>query len=292
MPSALSAPICGPTSRNGACITRTSVERKAKQMSIAAISVIAIFTMVHRKSSRCSRNGFEVSLSGSSRNLKMSRSAIWIDNRSAPVKREKTTRREPRTHTQRVCVADFILADHAAEVLHAEFAAVENRFPFVARGCLFAPLNRTCQKKVAVFVSETGRRKIITELGELAVFGQFITGLLAQFSQGDRFDLFLVLLEHVVDLAGGHFPNCGTDRHAFLANEDDFSITCHWRDDHGGFAANHGPGRRLWTRWRSNVVGYDFKMRVRKMDFTANRFPTISILDKLSSPHAGRLWSE
>jgi hypothetical protein len=33
-------------------------------------------------------------------------------------------------------------------------------------------------------------------------------------------------------------------------------------------------------------------MRVRKMDLTGNRFPTISILDKLASPHAERLWSE
>ena len=45
-------------------------------LSIAAASVIAIFTTVHRKSSRCSRNGLVVSLSGNSRNLKMSRSAI------------------------------------------------------------------------------------------------------------------------------------------------------------------------------------------------------------------------
>src|SRR4026208_1531161 len=76
MPSALSVPICEPTSRNGACSIRTSVERNVKQTIIAAASVIAIFTIVHRKSSKCSRNGLEVSLSGTSRNLKMSRSVL------------------------------------------------------------------------------------------------------------------------------------------------------------------------------------------------------------------------
>src|SRR5437762_868397 len=55
---------------------RTSVPRKAKHKIIATIRVIAIFTIVQRRSSRCSRKGLEVSLSGSSRNLKISRSAI------------------------------------------------------------------------------------------------------------------------------------------------------------------------------------------------------------------------
>src|SRR6266542_4230698 len=76
MPSALRVPICEPTSRSGICITRTSVERNRKQTIIATPSVIDIFTMVHRKSSKCSRNGLEVSLSGKSRNLKMSCSAM------------------------------------------------------------------------------------------------------------------------------------------------------------------------------------------------------------------------
>src|SRR5207248_6733554 len=55
---------------------RTSVPRKAKHKIIATIRVIAIFTIVQRRSSRCSRKGLEVSLSGSSRNLKISLSAI------------------------------------------------------------------------------------------------------------------------------------------------------------------------------------------------------------------------
>jgi len=76
MPSALSVPTCDPRWLSGAWITRTSVERNAKQTIIATPIVRAIFTMVQRKSSRCSRNGLDVSVSGGSRNLKMSRSAI------------------------------------------------------------------------------------------------------------------------------------------------------------------------------------------------------------------------
>src|SRR5207247_29632 len=65
-----------PTALNDYLILRISSDRNTKQMIIATTSVIAIFTMVQRKSSRCSRNGLDVSLSGSSRNLKMSLSAI------------------------------------------------------------------------------------------------------------------------------------------------------------------------------------------------------------------------
>ena len=42
------------------------------------MSTAAIFTIVQRRSSRCSRNGFEVSLSGGSRNEKISRSFIPV----------------------------------------------------------------------------------------------------------------------------------------------------------------------------------------------------------------------
>src|ERR1700730_14037396 len=64
------APILGSISCNGRCMTWTRADRNAKQITIAIRSVMAIFTIVHRRSSRCSRNGFDVSLSGSSRNLK------------------------------------------------------------------------------------------------------------------------------------------------------------------------------------------------------------------------------
>ena len=76
IPSALSVPTCDPRWLSGAWIMRTSVERNAKQTIMVTPRVRAIFTMVHRKSSRCSRNGFDVSVSGGSRNLKMSRRAI------------------------------------------------------------------------------------------------------------------------------------------------------------------------------------------------------------------------
>src|SRR4029453_10092739 len=107
MPSALSVPICDPTSRNGACNIRTSVERNAKQKIIAAATLIAIFTIVHRKSSKCSRNGLEVSLSGTSRNLKMSRSIIRskseirISKQMRLEKQREDAVQTPRAHTKR-----------------------------------------------------------------------------------------------------------------------------------------------------------------------------------------------
>src|SRR6266478_3989641 len=188
MPSARSAPTCASISCNGICSTRTSVDRKAKQMIIATTSVIDILTMVQRKSSRCSRNGFDVSLSGSSRNLKMSCSAIGstitresFRSQSASVERKKTARRESRPHAQRVCVANFVPGDHAPNFLHAKCAAIENRFRFIAH-VVSARLDWSCQKKVAMFVSKPWRRKIMTERDELPVFGQFITRLFAQFA--------------------------------------------------------------------------------------------------------------
>ena len=61
---------------SGRCMTSTSRCRKAKQSIIATKRTIAIFTIVQRRSSRCSRKGFEVSLSGGSRKAKMLRSFI------------------------------------------------------------------------------------------------------------------------------------------------------------------------------------------------------------------------
>src|SRR6266516_7579128 len=137
-----------------------------------------------------------------------------------PVKGQKTTYREPRTHAQGVCIPNFILGDHAAQLFYAKFAAIKNRFPFVASGCLFAPLNRTCQKKVTMLVSESGRGKIMPKRSKLAIFGQLITGLVPKFAQRDRFDLLPGWLERVVDLTSGHLPNCCANRHAFLTNEN------------------------------------------------------------------------
>src|SRR6266516_2432671 len=123
MPSALSAPTCEPTSRNGACIMRTSIDRNAKQMIIATTSVIAIFTMVQRKSSRCSRNGLEVSLSGSARNLKMSRSAMLPGRQLDDSFRDQT-----RPRAQRIGVANGLVRNHGGDLRRRKFAAIQNHF--------------------------------------------------------------------------------------------------------------------------------------------------------------------
>src|SRR5206468_8476949 len=196
MPSALSVPICEPTACRGACITRTRVERKAKQTIIATPRVMATFTMVHRKSSRCSRNGLEVSLSGKSRNLKMSRSAIgqkfgrcghqkrredahallkltrnggsrsrWFRAkrlgsarrlRIALISaRKKTARQYPRPQAKRIGIANFVLRDHAANLLYGKLAAIENRFRFISIRRLLTSLHRPRQKKVAALIGES-----------------------------------------------------------------------------------------------------------------------------------------
>src|SRR5205807_273397 len=162
MPSALRVPICEPTSRSGACITRTSVERNRKQTIIATPSVIAIFTMVHRKSSKCSRNGLEVSLSGRSRNLKMSRSAIGsiIYSRTISevgrLKRDKAARCQPGANAKSIAVANLILGDHAVNFGNRERTAIQNRFRFVAH-IIRDRHDRTRQKEVAPLIRESRR---------------------------------------------------------------------------------------------------------------------------------------
>src|ERR1051325_6235340 len=108
---------------------RTRNERNAKQMIIVTISVIAIFTMVHRRSSRCSRNGLGVSLSGSSRNLKMSRRAIEAAC-SAPLQPNETAGGEAGAHPQSVSIANFIVCDHSSNFRDGEGATIQDRFGF------------------------------------------------------------------------------------------------------------------------------------------------------------------
>src|SRR2546423_9278056 len=153
MPSALSAPTCGSTSWSGACITRTSRERKAKQTIIASTRVIAILTTVHRRSSRCSRNGLDVSLSGNSRNLKTSRKAM---SGSVRVQRNETARRESGTDGNCIRVANFVVGDHSSNLRNAKRAAVENRFGLLLLVATRATLDRPRQKEVAIFVGEPG----------------------------------------------------------------------------------------------------------------------------------------
>src|SRR5205807_8244470 len=98
-------------------MTRTSTPRKPKQRIIATTSVIAILTMVQRRSSKCSRNGLDVSLSGNSRNLKRSRSAIsGLDNNLA---REETCPR-----AQGIGIVNRVVRDHPLDLSQGKFAAI------------------------------------------------------------------------------------------------------------------------------------------------------------------------
>src|SRR6266480_1737403 len=174
MPSALSAPTCGSTSWSGACITRTNSERNAKQTSIARTRVIAIFTTVHRKSSRCSRNGFDVSLSGNSRNLKMSRKAM---SGSVRGQRNEAVDGESGTNSKCIGIANLILRDHSAQFRSGNRSTFENRLALLSLvhiGCL----NRPGQEKIAMLVCQTRRSEQITERNQFAARRQVITGFL------------------------------------------------------------------------------------------------------------------
>ena len=69
--------------------------------------------------------------------------------------RQKTARREGRTNTQGVGVANFVLRDHAANLLYGKLAAIENRFRFISIRGLLTLLHRACQKKVATLIGES-----------------------------------------------------------------------------------------------------------------------------------------
>src|SRR5947207_7125288 len=105
---------------------RTSVPRKAKHKIIATIRVIAIFTIVQRRSSRCSRKGLEVSLSGSSRNLKISRSAILPRRQLDDSFRDQTC---PRAES--VGIANGVVRYHGGDLRRRKFAAFQNHFRIV-----------------------------------------------------------------------------------------------------------------------------------------------------------------
>src|SRR5256885_16700615 len=102
---------------------RTRIPRKAKQKIIATIRGIGIFTIVHRKSSRCSRKGLEVSLSGSSRNLKISRSAILPGRQLDDSFRDQTC-----PHAESVGVANGVVRYHGGDLRRRKFAAFQNHF--------------------------------------------------------------------------------------------------------------------------------------------------------------------
>src|SRR5438874_12794635 len=150
-------------------MTRTSIPRKAKQSTIATTRVMAIFTIVQRRSSRCSRNGFDVSLSGNSRNRKTSRSAISIDA-------DDFAREQSRPGAQGVGVTDNALGDHVGDFLCAKFAAFDNGFSLGVGLSKRSPLHWVGEKEKLVLVSETGRRKKIAEKNGVAAPCQFVAG--------------------------------------------------------------------------------------------------------------------
>src|SRR5438874_13719720 len=137
---------------------RTSVPRKAKQKIIATIRVIAIFTIVQRRSSRCSRKGLEVSLSGSSRNLKISRSAILPGLQLDDSFRDQTC---PRAES--VSVANGVVRNHGGELRRRKFAAVQNHVRIVIGVISKGALDGTGEESKLALVGEAGRGKEVSD---------------------------------------------------------------------------------------------------------------------------------
>src|SRR5688572_10630823 len=154
---ARNAPMFGPRLSSGRCMICTSEARKTKLRIIAARSVIAIFTIVHRRSSRCSRNGLEVSLSGRSRNLKTSRRAMGL----VFAEGKNAAGNEAGKQRQRVGVANFVGRDHAAQFLCTEGAAIEDRLGLVAAMTGGAFPHWLGEKEIPALVRKAGRSKII-----------------------------------------------------------------------------------------------------------------------------------
>src|SRR5947209_10776036 len=131
-------------------MTCTSVCRNKRQTAIEPTIASAILTTVQRKSSRCSRNGFEVSLSGRSRNLKISRRAMIELLRR---KRDQSAGSEAGADRERVGVANFVFRDHPAEFTSIYPTTLQNclaLFPFVDR----SPLDGADKEKIAKLVRQ------------------------------------------------------------------------------------------------------------------------------------------
>src|ERR1700730_16076730 len=127
----------------------------------------------------------------------------------------------------------------------------------------------------------------MAEWNERAVFGQFVAGLFAKFAQRNLFHCFRWPAGvgapgySVVDLTGGHFPDRLPDRDAFLANKNNSTVARYGCDNHGSFPVHNRPRARFASRWRSDLIGYDFEMRVGKVPLARDGFPVAFI-------HAGR----
>src|SRR5262249_61274697 len=93
-------------------------------------------------------NGFEVSLSGNSRNLKMSRNAMA---QSGGPERNETARRQARANCQRVGVANLVFGNHLRQFVGGNGATFQNRFAFFAL-VHFRALNGPGPKKIAMLI--------------------------------------------------------------------------------------------------------------------------------------------
>src|SRR5688500_13984930 len=185
---ARNAPMFGPRLSSGRCMMWTSDVRKTKQRIIAMMSVTAIFTIVHRRSSRCSRNGLEVSLSGRSRNLKTSRRAMGLNFAEG----KDPAGQEAGADRQRIRVANFVLRDHAAQFVRAKSAAIEDRFRFVAAMTGGAFPHWLGKKKIPAFIRKPGRSKIIAQRSQISTFGELEPRFLAQLAKSHRRNLVFV----------------------------------------------------------------------------------------------------
>ena len=112
----------------------------------------------------------------------------------------------------------------------------------------------------------------MADRNEFAVFDEFVTGLFAKFAQCHFLNLILIGIV-IIDLTGGHFPDGFANRNAFLANEQNFTLARHWRDDHSRFAMYNCPRARLASGRRSDALGHDFEMRIGKVPFARDGFP-------------------
>ena len=121
----------------------------------------------------------------------------------------------------------------------------------------------------------------MAERNELTIFGQLVAGFFAQFAQRDVLNLPLIRIV-VIDLSGDRFPDRLADWDALLANEDDFAVARHRSDNNGCFAMHDCPRARLAPRRRSNLIGDDVDVSVRKVPFARGSFPRVLL-------HAERL---
>jgi hypothetical protein len=88
----------------------------------------------------------------------MSRSAIGPET-SARRERQKTPSGERGANAKRVGVANFIVRNHATNLLAGESAAIENRFAFIPVRALCAGLNWTGQKEITALIGKPGEEK-------------------------------------------------------------------------------------------------------------------------------------